>query len=83
MGSYVGNRADADEALAIAAGGHVKTSFVVKPLSELVNVFSAMKEGKMVSDDHRRRSRCGWLDGEEADEAHFVSLDWENRCQLV
>ena len=35
MGSYVGNRQDGKEALALAAAGKVTVKYVTKPLSEL------------------------------------------------
>jgi propanol-preferring alcohol dehydrogenase len=47
-GSYVGNREDANEAIAIAASGHVKVFYRLEPLSELENVYDAMSKGKIV-----------------------------------
>lgn len=45
LGSYVGNRQDAQEAVDIAARGQVKVSFASKPLSALKDVYEGMKEG--------------------------------------
>jgi len=47
LGSYVGNRQDAREAIDIAARGEVKVHFVVDKLSNLKNVYEGMKEGKV------------------------------------
>ncbi|KAF5341384.1 hypothetical protein D9758_012266 [Tetrapyrgos nigripes] len=45
LGSYVGNRQDAKEALDIAARGEVNVHFAVKPLAELKNVYHAFEAG--------------------------------------
>ncbi|THU82034.1 GroES-like protein [Dendrothele bispora CBS 962.96] len=45
LGSYVGNRQDAREALDIAARGDVKVHFSVKPLAELKSVYDGMHHG--------------------------------------
>ncbi|KAF5389319.1 hypothetical protein D9757_003472 [Collybiopsis confluens] len=47
LGSYVGNRQDATEAIEIAARGDVKVHFTTKPLKELGNVYEGMKSGKI------------------------------------
>ncbi|KAJ3868793.1 MAG: chaperonin 10-like protein [Lentinula lateritia] len=47
LGSYVGNRQDAVEAINIAARGQVKVHFTTKPLKELENVYEGMKAGKI------------------------------------
>ncbi|OJD13355.1 alcohol dehydrogenase 1 [Blastomyces percursus] len=46
-GSYVGNRLDAKEAVDFFTRGLIKVPFKVVPLSELSNVFSLMKQGKI------------------------------------
>lgn len=45
LGSYVGNRQDADEAIEIAARGAVKVHFVNKDLDELANVYDGLQKG--------------------------------------
>ncbi|KAK0203873.1 chaperonin 10-like protein [Desarmillaria ectypa] len=47
LGSYVGNRQDAREALDLAARGQVKVHFVTKDLKELQNVYDGMVAGKV------------------------------------
>ncbi|PWN50398.1 GroES-like protein [Violaceomyces palustris] len=47
VGSYVGNRQDAVEALDIAARGKVRTSFKTLGLSELPKVYEDMNSGKI------------------------------------
>lgn len=47
VGSYVGNRQDAIEALDIAAGGHVKTLYKILPLSKLPEVYEQMHSGQL------------------------------------
>ncbi|KAI9007824.1 mannitol-1-phosphate dehydrogenase [Hyaloraphidium curvatum] len=47
LGSYVGNRQDADEALAIAASGKVKVIYSKQPLSALAKVYDEMEAGKI------------------------------------
>ncbi|KAF7375305.1 PKS-ER domain-containing protein [Mycena sanguinolenta] len=47
LGSYVGNRQDAAEAIAIAARGEVKCNFALKQLSDLSSVYEGMTEGKV------------------------------------
>ncbi|ESK84817.1 mannitol-1-phosphate dehydrogenase [Moniliophthora roreri MCA 2997] len=47
LGSYVGNRQDAREAIDIAARGGVKVHFVTKPLAELKDVYEGMKAGNI------------------------------------
>jgi propanol-preferring alcohol dehydrogenase len=47
IGSYVGNRQDAHEALALAAAGKVKTLYKTLPLSELPKVYDDMHAGKV------------------------------------
>ncbi|KAL0580860.1 alcohol dehydrogenase [Marasmius crinis-equi] len=47
LGSYVGNRQDAREAIEIAARGDVKVHFVSKPMGALKEVYEGMKEGKI------------------------------------
>lgn len=42
VGSYVGNRHDAAEALDIAAAGKVKTLYKVLPLGDLPSVYGAL-----------------------------------------
>ncbi|KAH9054533.1 GroES-like protein [Lactarius vividus] len=48
IGSYVGNRQDAREALEIAALGKVKCHLAVQPLSALSDVYEGMEAGKIV-----------------------------------
>jgi len=48
VGSYVGNRQDAIEALEIASLGKVKVFFAKKPLSALEETYKGMEEGKVV-----------------------------------
>lgn len=43
VGSYVGNRHDAAEALDIAAAGKVKTLYKILPLGDLPGVYGASK----------------------------------------
>ncbi|KAJ7352250.1 chaperonin 10-like protein [Mycena albidolilacea] len=45
LGSYVGNRQDAVEAIAIAARGEVKCNYALKPLDVLSSVFEGMTKG--------------------------------------
>ncbi|KAF9077580.1 chaperonin 10-like protein [Rhodocollybia butyracea] len=45
LGSYVGNRQDAVEAISIAARGDVKVHFQTKPLKDLADVYEGMKAG--------------------------------------
>lgn len=47
LGSYVGNRQDAKEAIDIAALGHVKVHFELKGLKDLEEVYEGMKAGKI------------------------------------
>lgn len=47
LGSYVGNRQDAVEALEIASRGQVKVHFSLKHLHTLPEVYEGMKEGKV------------------------------------
>ncbi|KAJ4482227.1 chaperonin 10-like protein [Lentinula aciculospora] len=47
LGSYVGNRQDAVEAINIAARGQVKVHFVTRPLKDLEDVYEGMKAGKI------------------------------------
>ncbi|KAG1862037.1 chaperonin 10-like protein [Suillus subalutaceus] len=47
IGSYVGNRQDAVEALEIASRGKVVVRYECKGLSELEEVYDALKEGKV------------------------------------
>lgn len=47
IGSYVGNRQDAIEAVEIAAAGKVKVFLKLKELGELPSVYDAMSEGKI------------------------------------
>ncbi|KAJ8502248.1 hypothetical protein ONZ51_g71 [Trametes cubensis] len=48
VGSYVGNRQDAREALDIAARGKVKCYYQLKPLSALAETYEGLAEGKVV-----------------------------------
>ncbi|OCH86803.1 GroES-like protein [Obba rivulosa] len=48
VGSYVGNRQDAREALDIAARGKVKCFFAKKPLSALPEVYEGLEQGTIV-----------------------------------
>ena len=54
IGSYVGNREDAIEALDIAAAGKVHTTFTIEDLSALPSVFERMEaltlNGRIVLD---------------------------------
>ncbi|KZT25766.1 GroES-like protein [Neolentinus lepideus HHB14362 ss-1] len=45
LGSYVGNRQDAYEALEIASRGRVKVIFKLRPLSDLKEVYEGMEKG--------------------------------------
>ncbi|EIN08458.1 GroES-like protein [Punctularia strigosozonata HHB-11173 SS5] len=45
LGSYVGNRQDAIEALEIASLGKVKCHYVTRPLSDLKDVYESMEKG--------------------------------------
>ncbi|KAJ7116617.1 chaperonin 10-like protein [Mycena epipterygia] len=47
LGSYVGNRQDAVEALAIAARGQVTCKFALKSLSDLASTYEGMTQGKV------------------------------------
>lgn len=47
VGSYVGNRQDAVEALALAASGKVKTLYKTLPASDLPKVYDDMHHGKL------------------------------------
>jgi propanol-preferring alcohol dehydrogenase len=47
IGSYVGNRQDAHEALAIAAQGKVKTLYKTLPASDLPKIYDDMHHGKI------------------------------------
>ncbi|KAJ7075188.1 chaperonin 10-like protein [Mycena belliarum] len=47
LGSYVGNRQDAVEALAIAARGQVSCKYVTKDLSSLASVYEGMTKGSV------------------------------------
>lgn len=47
IGSYVGNRQDALEALDIAAQGKVKVHYESRPLKDLKEVYEALEEGKI------------------------------------
>jgi propanol-preferring alcohol dehydrogenase len=47
LGSYVGNRQDAIEAINIAARGQVKVHFQLRSLKELEDVYEGMKAGKI------------------------------------
>ncbi|KAI9921251.1 hypothetical protein PsorP6_001822 [Peronosclerospora sorghi] len=49
LGSYVGNRQDAVEAMEVAAQGHVKSHYTVEPLSNLPTVFDRMHAGLLHS----------------------------------
>ncbi|OBZ72790.1 Alcohol dehydrogenase 1 [Grifola frondosa] len=48
IGSYVGNRQDAQEALAIAASGKVKCHFTLEPLSALAETYEGIEKGAIV-----------------------------------
>ncbi|KAL6306584.1 GroES-like protein [Sparassis latifolia] len=48
IGSYVGNRQDAREALDLAARGKVKCHFTLKPLDALADTFEGMEKGSIV-----------------------------------
>lgn len=48
VGSYVGNRQDAIEAIEIAAAGKVKVHYECKPLAALKDVYEGMEAGKLV-----------------------------------
>ncbi|KAL0960013.1 hypothetical protein HGRIS_011663 [Hohenbuehelia grisea] len=47
LGSYVGNRQDAREAIDIAARGGVKCYYQLKKLADLESVYTELKEGKI------------------------------------
>jgi propanol-preferring alcohol dehydrogenase len=46
-GSFVGNREDMAETLAFAAEGKVKADIELQPLSDINNIFSRLKRGKV------------------------------------
>lgn len=48
LGSYVGNRQDAREALDIAARGKVKCHYVTKPLAALKETYEGLEKGEVV-----------------------------------
>jgi propanol-preferring alcohol dehydrogenase len=48
IGSYVGNRQDAAEALDLAANANIKCHFSVEPLENLPSVYERMKAGQVV-----------------------------------
>jgi propanol-preferring alcohol dehydrogenase len=48
VGSYVGNRQDAYEALDIASRGKIQCHFDLRPLSALTEVYEGMEQGKVV-----------------------------------
>jgi len=45
VGSYVGNRQDAVEALDIAARGNVKTTYQIEPLSAIPHTYTSLQNG--------------------------------------
>jgi propanol-preferring alcohol dehydrogenase len=47
LGSYVGNRQDAYEALDIAARGNVKVHFDLRPLADIKEIYEGLEEGKI------------------------------------
>ncbi|POM75459.1 Alcohol dehydrogenase [Phytophthora palmivora] len=47
VGSYVGSRQDAIEAIDLAADGQVKSTYTVEPLKNLPDVFQRMHDGKL------------------------------------
>ncbi|KAG8854179.1 alcohol dehydrogenase [Tulasnella sp. 330] len=47
VGSYVGNRQDAVEALDIAAHGNVKTIYEIRPMAEIPNVYDQLHAGTL------------------------------------
>ncbi|EIM88931.1 mannitol-1-phosphate dehydrogenase [Stereum hirsutum FP-91666 SS1] len=47
LGSYVGNRQDAYEALAVASAGKVRVAFIEKNLNALKDVYEDMEAGKI------------------------------------
>ena len=46
-GSFVGNREDMAETLAFAAQGHVKADIELQPLSDINNIFTRLKQGRV------------------------------------
>lgn len=48
IGSYVGNRQDAREALEIASLGKIKCHLAIQPLSALSDVYEGLEQGKVV-----------------------------------
>ena len=52
VGSYVGNRQDATEALDIAASGKVKTHYKTLPMSALPQVYDDMSVSLPSTSDH-------------------------------
>jgi len=48
VGSYVGNRQDAVEALEFAEAGKVKTTYKILPLAKLPQIYDDMHSGKLV-----------------------------------
>ncbi|KDQ07027.1 hypothetical protein BOTBODRAFT_149416 [Botryobasidium botryosum FD-172 SS1] len=47
VGSYVGNRQEAAEALQFAAAGKIKTKYVIQPLSRLPMIYEQMHSGQL------------------------------------
>ncbi|CEG38920.1 zinc-dependent alcohol dehydrogenase [Plasmopara halstedii] len=47
VGSYVGSRQDAIEAINLAADGHVKSTFSIEPLRNLPDIFERVHSGKV------------------------------------
>nr|VWO94502.1 Alcohol dehydrogenase 1 [Ganoderma boninense] len=47
LGSYVGTRQDAREAIELAARGKVKCHYSLRPLSELAQTYEALEQGKI------------------------------------
>lgn len=47
QGSYVGTRQDTVEALSLAAMGKVKPQYTIRPLSEIQDIYEAMRRGEL------------------------------------
>lgn len=47
VGSYVGNRRDANEALALASTSKIKTHYITRGLSDLPKIYEDMHHGKI------------------------------------
>jgi hypothetical protein len=61
IGSTVGSRREAKEALSFVASGKVKLQYEVRPMSEIVQVYHDIEEGKVGLVKPCGDVRAGWL----------------------